>query len=249
MADNTFFRAGSVALLSMTLSSLPAIAATERQLDSHEHGHAQLNMAISGREVLIELITPAANVIGFEYVPKSEEDKMAVSKGTEQLTRGEQLFTFDSGAECSLLTAEVESALLDDDHGGEHHDGDGHDDHDDDHHDDEKHEDHDDEHHDGDGHEDHDDEHHDGEKHDDHDDDHHDGEGHDDHDDHDDEHEAHSEFHVTWSFSCANPDELGSVQVNLFEAFGGFEELDVSVVGENTQTSVELSPEQTEINL
>ncbi len=248
MVDHKLYSAGTVALFTLTLSALPAMAATERQLDSHEHGHAQINMALSGSEVLAELISPAANVVGFEHAPGNNEDRMAITQAVETLSSGEQLFIFSAGAECSLLSAEVESSLLQD--------ADGHDDHDD-HDADEKHDDHDD--HDADEkHDDHDD--HDAdEKHDDHDDhdadekhDDHDHDAEEKHDDHD--HDAHSdnvhsEFHVTWSFNCANPDELKSIQVMLFDTFSGFEEIDVSLATDDSQSSFELSSDQFEIAL
>ncbi|MEM7257160.1 MAG: DUF2796 domain-containing protein [Pseudomonadota bacterium] len=278
MIDHNILRAGSVTMLALTFSALPAIAATERQLDSHEHGHAQLNMAISGREVLAELITPAANVVGFEHSAESEEDKKAVSDASSMLAKGEELLAFNAAAECTLQAATVESELIGDDHDDHHgdhddhdddkhdhddHDGEEkHDDHDDDKHDhddhdgEEKHDDHDDDKHDHDDHdgeEKHDD--HDHDKHDDHDDDKHDDhDGEDKHDDHDHDHdghsdEVHSEFHVTWVFNCEHPEDLTAVQVQIFDAFSGFEEIDASVAGESEQSSVELSPEQREIKL
>ena len=226
MYHKNFHSTRSVAVLAITFSALPAIAATERQLDSHEHGHAQINMAISGNEVLAELISPAANVVGFEHMPASDEDMHAVEEAVKLLSQGEQMLAFDAAAGCMMTTAEVESELMVDapvDHDDDHHDGEKHDEHK------------------------HDDDHHDGEKHDEHkhDDEHHDGDGHDDHD-HDD---VHSEFHVTWSFTCEKPDALASVQVNLFEAFSGFDEIDVSVAGESQQSSFELSADQPAIEL
>ena len=54
---------------------------------------------------------------------------------------------------------------------------------------------------------------------------------------------------MTWSFTCEKPDALASVQVNLFEAFSGFDEIDVSVAGESQQSSFELSADQPAIEL
>jgi len=227
-----------------------ALSQTQRQLDAHEHGHSFLNIAISGNDVLAELESPAANVVGFEHAPENDADHAAIDAAVKQLSQGEQVLTFSPGAECSLVSAEVMSELLEHDD----HDGDGHDDHDD--HDDDKHDDHD-----ADGHDDHDDDKHDdhdADGHDDHDDDKHDdhdADGHDDHgdekhdhDDHGDE-EAHSEFNVLWEFTCAEPANLTSIDVKLFSLFDGFEEIDVAIAGESAQSSAELTPGSTKIDL
>ena len=70
-------------------------------------------------------------------------------------------------------------------------------------------------------------------------------------DEHDGEHddEVHSEFHVNYEFSCANPDALTHIDVNLFALFPGTEALQVQVVTEQGQTSVKLSAESARIAL
>jgi len=233
--------AGTAALVTMHISTV-ALANTERQLGSHEHGHAKLNIAISDDQVLAELISPAANIVGFEHAPESEADHEAIESAAETLRNGESLLVFSAAAGCQLTDADVESELLEhDEHHGDHAK---HDDHHDDKHDGHKHED---EHdHDKEAHKDHD---HDKDEHKDHD---HDKEGHKDEHDHDhaaDHDEAHSEFHVTWSFTCSKPAQLESLDVKLFDAFSGFEEIDLSIAGENSQASAELSAGNASVEL
>ena len=170
-------------------------------------------------------------------------------------------------AQCVQQDTEIESSLLEDGDHDEHHDDDhsdaeeGHDDHHkeeehDDHHDDDAHDDHHkegdddahDDHHKEDDDDAHDDHHKEGDEdgHDDHHDEH-DDDAHGDHEDSDGE--SHSEFHVTWAFNCSKPEQLTSIDVKLFSLFSGFEEIDVSLAGDNRQDAYELTPESTRIDL
>ena len=232
-----------------------------------DHGHSRVNIALSGNDVLIELISPAANVIGFEHAPKTEDDHALIDAAVEQLGHGDEVFLLSDAAQCVQQDTEIESSLLEDGDHDEHHDDDhsdaeeGHDDHHkeeehDDHHDDDAHDDHHkegdddahDDHHKEDDDDAHDDHHKEGDEdgHGDHHDEH-DDDAHGDHDDH--EGESHSEFHVTWAFSCSKPEQLKSIDVKLFALYSGFEEIDVSLAGDNRQDAYELTPESTRIDL
>jgi hypothetical protein len=229
---------------------LMAVAESTRQLDSHQHGHATLSVAVDESELLIELESPSANIVGFEHRPTNDAEQEALESAIDLLATGEGLFQFAAAAECKLADARVEEGQLeDDDHDAEGH-GHGHDE---DKHDHDKHDDHDDEKHD------HDDEKHghDDEKHGHDDDKHgdHDDEKHDHHDDkhgdhgHDHDEEVHSDFHVVWSFECADTSALTSIVVDLFDHFGGIEELDAAVVGLDSQSAAELSADNRQLAL
>lgn len=94
-----------------------------RQHGSHVHGLGQMNLAIDGTEVYIELENPSANIVGFEHMPSSAEDRHAVQEAVEKLEDGESLFLFTSQADCSLTSAAVSSSLLLHDHEDDHRDG------------------------------------------------------------------------------------------------------------------------------
>jgi hypothetical protein len=113
-----------------------------KQLDAHEHGIANLNVVQDGNELIIEFISPAANIVGFEHEPATEQDREAINKARAMLMDGISLFRFPAEAEGVLEHAEVETDLEHNDHevseaghgheNGEHHsdkhdhDGDGH---------------------------------------------------------------------------------------------------------------------------
>ena len=53
---------------------------TTRQHDSHAHGIGELNIVLEGNELAIELISPAANIVGFEHAPSNDEQKAALAQ-------------------------------------------------------------------------------------------------------------------------------------------------------------------------
>ena len=97
-----------------------------RQLDAHEHGVAQLNAVLDGEELVIELVSPAANIVGFEHAPATEQDQEAIKKARTMLMDGGSLFRFPAEAECVLGHASVDTEL--EPHAGEENEaGPGHD--------------------------------------------------------------------------------------------------------------------------
>ena len=126
------------------LVASPALAQDARHADAHEHGVGELNMAIDGNTVAMELMAPGADIVGFEYEAESAEDRAAIDAAVATLARPLDLFILPAAAECSVVQA---SAGLEgeDDHDDHDHDHD-HDDEKHDEHADEKHDDHDDDH-------------------------------------------------------------------------------------------------------
>ena len=86
--------------------------AEHRQHGAHVHGIAALNLALEGNEVWIELDSPAANIVGFEHAPSSEDDHAALDRAVAMLNDGERLFDFNDEAGCRMATASVTSELL-----------------------------------------------------------------------------------------------------------------------------------------
>ena len=61
---------------SLLLSALVTVALAEetRQVDKHEHGVGELNIAIDKNIIDFEFMLPGADIVGFEYEAKSDED-------------------------------------------------------------------------------------------------------------------------------------------------------------------------------
>ena len=101
-----------------------AIAEDSRELDAHEHGVGELNIAVDGTTVLMELHAPGADIVGFEYKATSAEDRAAIDAAVAMLAQPLDLFVLPAAAECGV-TQSVAGLENDD----EHDDHDGHDDH------------------------------------------------------------------------------------------------------------------------
>jgi hypothetical protein len=111
-------------------------------LDAHVHGLSELTIAMDAKTIELQLISPAMNLVGFEYKASSKQDIAAVKQAELLLEQKDSLFLIAGGG-CQHLSTSIDSGdLLESDN---HHDGhDDHDDHEkhDDHDDHEKHDDH-----------------------------------------------------------------------------------------------------------
>ena len=218
-------------------------AQTERDLESHVHGAAALNVVLADSQVFIELATPWNNLVGFEHSPETEAQQALVHDALETLNSPEQLFAM-TGGNCQPGNFQIESAMSLEDHGDEHdeeHSDEDHDEHGEEH-GDEDHDEHREEHSDED-HDEHSEKHGD-EDHDEHSEDHGD-EHHDEHDADGDSPQTHTSILATYSYECSDIGTLSSIDLLLFSVWPGFADLDVQLVGESKQEFVELGPDNT----
>jgi hypothetical protein len=217
--------------------SLPITAA-----EKHVHGEATLFVAVEGQQTLIELESPADNILGFEHAPSTDKQKQLLKTQLGKLATYSNLITF-SNSECTQKEHHIDSPFSAKAE-QENHDHEKHDDHDH-----EKHDDHDHAKHDDHDHGKHDE--HDHAKHDDHDHGKHDEHDHAKHDDHDhgkhDEHgETHSDFHVSYTLECGTHNKQ-TINIEAFKNFPGFEKIDVNWVLDGDQGSKKASPKNTRI--
>jgi len=182
----------------------------KHEQEAHVHGLAELTLALEGNILEISFESPSANIVGFEYKAKTDEQIAAVKNAKSILESPNKLFTFN-GTTCSIKGASADvSALLS---------GNDHSDHDDnkDEHEHDKHDDHSDH-----------DEHKDGHEHD----------MHDDHSD--DGKAAHSEVDASYQFSCANGSQLQAISVNLIDLFPAIEKIKAMWVTDTKQGGSEV---------
>ena len=123
----------TLALLSPLLLFAPWVSASEvdahehehkqehRQHGAHEHGVGKINIAQEGKEIHIELDSPAANIVGFEHIPKTELDRDSLTKALALLKNGTRLFLFPDAAECNLVDTDVATPLKEHENGEEAH--------------------------------------------------------------------------------------------------------------------------------
>jgi hypothetical protein len=101
-----------ITVFCLTVVSTLAHGEEFEQHGAHEHGAAKLNLAQEGNNLIIELETPAANVVGFEHPPRTEAQQMAVNKAQTQLQQGERIFLLPAGAKCQLTAATVQGEIF-----------------------------------------------------------------------------------------------------------------------------------------
>ena len=126
----------------IALSATPSLAEETTQLDAHEHGVGQLNIAFDENKIAMELHAPGADIVGFEYGAKSDADLAAIDAALQTLSDPLGLFLIPEAASCIVITAHAKLESEDSDH--DDHDEEGHDDHDEEGHDDHDEEGHDD---------------------------------------------------------------------------------------------------------
>jgi len=117
-------------LIATAITATPVIAEETRQLDAHEHGVGQLDIAIDGQQIAMELHAPGADIVGFEYAAESAKDLAAVDAAVAKLSAPLALFVLPEAAGCRIVEASagLESDEEHEEHGDEHAD-DEHDEH------------------------------------------------------------------------------------------------------------------------
>ena len=71
-------------------------------LDAHVHGAAELFVAWNADQVVIDLISPADNIFGFEYEPTTEQDQAIVEDQTRALAEP-GVISINAEAGCTLV--------------------------------------------------------------------------------------------------------------------------------------------------
>ena len=107
-------------------ATTPVFAEETRQLDAHEHGVGQLDIAFDGKQISMELHAPGADIVSFEYAAESAEDRAKVDAAIVMLARPLDLFVLTEAAGCTIVqaSAELESEEGQADHEDDHGDAD-----------------------------------------------------------------------------------------------------------------------------
>ncbi|WP_434527737.1 zinc uptake protein ZrgA [Vibrio sp. K4] len=223
--------------------SLAATANAEeyRQHEAHVHGHVEFNIAQDGKDLLIEITSPGADVVGFEHAPENAEQEQALKQAIAALKDTDKLFAINQQAKCVIDDVHVSHTLGQDSHEGhDHHDHEGHDHdkHDHEGHDHDKHDhDHDHEHK---GHDEHAHDNHEGHEG-------HEGHEHHDHEGHDHEHGGHGEFTVEYRYHCDSVADLNSIDTTWFKQFPATESISANLFTDTTQSATTLNKGNTKI--
>lgn len=96
---------------------------------AHQHGHAELQVALDGNQIDLIFTSPAYNLLGFEHRARTDDQKALVKETEEWLESTPLINTPD--ASCKVASAEVyhEAGDGSGDHHDHGHDSNGHDHH------------------------------------------------------------------------------------------------------------------------
>jgi hypothetical protein len=114
----------AVLLLGLAGGGAHAEAPAQRHQTAHVHGVAHLSIAAEGNRVQAELVSPAANLIGFEHQPRNDRERETLNLAQANLEAGDSMIRFNTEAGCRLDSVAIESDL-DDGHSHDHAHGSG----------------------------------------------------------------------------------------------------------------------------
>lgn len=93
----------------LLLCSLARAADEFVQRAPHEHGKVTINAALDGNELVIELDSPAVNVVGFEHEPRTDDERAAVQAAATLLHNGRGLFGMPREARCQFEKTDLKA--------------------------------------------------------------------------------------------------------------------------------------------
>jgi len=108
-----FALALAASMTGLGVAGVRAEDAGHRQQGAHVHGIAHMTLAAEGSKVLVELTSPAASLVGFERVPRSDEERATLSLAKENLMAGDAMIRINMEAGCRLETAEIDAGFAD----------------------------------------------------------------------------------------------------------------------------------------
>ncbi len=126
--SRTLAAASAGAAFALMFASADAGQHESRQLDSHEHGVTEMNVALDDDLLYVELEAPAMNFVGFEHPPRTAEQNKAIAETLTALKNPPAIFSVAAAANCTTLEANAKHLLDADDETG-HSDHEEHDDH------------------------------------------------------------------------------------------------------------------------
>ena len=83
-------------------------AAAETSHGAHEHGAAEIELAVEGSDVVVNFTSPMYNLVGFEHAPRDEQDHEAVAAARVLLDAPGNLVLLQADAACAVVELEID---------------------------------------------------------------------------------------------------------------------------------------------
>ncbi|OIN13976.1 DUF2796 domain-containing protein [Oceanisphaera psychrotolerans] len=93
--------------LALALPLLPFCLLAQPLPGVHEHGFGRLSLALDQQQLVLELLVPAADVVGFEHAPTDEAEQAQLTDALKRVQQADTLFHLSEAAACQLNTSRV----------------------------------------------------------------------------------------------------------------------------------------------
>lgn len=81
--------------------------ASAQEHGPHEHGVAELSVALEGRQLSVELDGPLDSFAGFEHAPRSATERASLERAMDLLRKPETVLALPGAAGCALVASEL----------------------------------------------------------------------------------------------------------------------------------------------
>ncbi|MGO1502564.1 MAG: ZrgA family zinc uptake protein [Marinobacter sp.] len=106
-------------ILSALIFCTPAAIASDNP-SSHQHGHAELQLAFNDNRIDLLLVSPADTLFGFEHLPRTPEQRQTAESVTQWLGENPLVNTPDSTCTVQAGTVQHETESHNDHDGHDH---------------------------------------------------------------------------------------------------------------------------------
>ncbi|WP_428774963.1 zinc uptake protein ZrgA [Vibrio sp.] len=110
---NCNFNAASLAGAAVSLLVSQAVLADNEfiQHSAHEHGQVEFNIALQDHELMMEILSPASDIVGFEHPPENSQQQHKLDEAMALLNQADMIVTLPGAAQCQLEMASVGNNL------------------------------------------------------------------------------------------------------------------------------------------
>ncbi len=77
-------------------------------LAQHAHGVVELGVVFEDDKVAVSVIAPLSDVVGFEHVPKNDEQVAKVEKAASMLASADKMFGLAESADCEISDTSID---------------------------------------------------------------------------------------------------------------------------------------------